>query len=152
MSSLLSPSENDSPAIPNPLPSPQAPKPTRILACVLCQQRKIKCDRKFPCAHCLKQGLQCVPATQARRRRRFPEKDLLRRLAQYEDLLRANNIRFNPLHQTPSTAGKGNDAGADSDSSDDEQSHSHSAASPTPSSKPLDVFDTKCVVTALSFH
>ncbi|CAH0042439.1 unnamed protein product [Clonostachys rhizophaga] len=149
MSSLLSPSENDSPAIPNPLPSPQAPKPTRVLACVLCQQRKIKCDRKFPCAHCLKQGLQCVPATQARRRRRFPEKDLLRRLAQYEDLLRANNIRFNPLHQTPSTAGKGNDAGADSDSSDDEQSHSQSAASPTPSSKPLDVFDTKSIWLAI---
>jgi hypothetical protein len=29
-------------------------KPTRILACVLCQHRKIKCDRSFPCANCIK--------------------------------------------------------------------------------------------------
>lgn len=29
-------------------------KPQRILACVLCQHRKIKCDRTFPCANCLK--------------------------------------------------------------------------------------------------
>ena len=29
-------------------------KPTRILACVLCQHRKIKCDRTFPCANCIK--------------------------------------------------------------------------------------------------
>ena len=28
----------------------------RILACVLCQHRKIKCDRSFPCSNCLKVG------------------------------------------------------------------------------------------------
>ena len=32
-------------------PSTKAP---RILACVLCQHRKIKCDRNFPCANCTK--------------------------------------------------------------------------------------------------
>ena len=31
-----------------------ASKPPRILACVLCQHRKIKCDRHFPCANCTK--------------------------------------------------------------------------------------------------
>lgn len=31
-------------------------KPPRILACVLCQHRKIKCDRNFPCANCVKVG------------------------------------------------------------------------------------------------
>ncbi|KAK4099546.1 hypothetical protein N658DRAFT_429601 [Parathielavia hyrcaniae] len=29
-------------------------KPPRILACILCQGRKIKCDRNFPCANCIK--------------------------------------------------------------------------------------------------
>lgn len=85
----------------NPSPSSQASKPQRILACILCQQRKVKCDRRFPCANCVKARVQCVPATltQRRRRRRFPERDLLDRLRRYEDLLRQNNISFEPLHK-----------------------------------------------------
>lgn len=69
------------------------PKPQRILACVLCQQRKVKCDRKFPCNHCTKAKVQCVPAQQMPRRRRRPtEQELTDRLRQYEALLRKNNI------------------------------------------------------------
>lgn len=72
----------------------------RVLACVLCQQRKVKCDRKFPCANCVRSGAKCVPAALAsrQRRRRFPERELLERLRHYEDLLRQNNIEFEPLH------------------------------------------------------
>lgn len=29
-------------------------KAHRVLACVLCQHRKIKCDRNTPCSNCLK--------------------------------------------------------------------------------------------------
>lgn len=74
----------------------------RVLACVSCQQRKIKCDRHFPCAHCLRGGISCVPASLVprQRRRRFPERDLLQRLRHYEDLLRQNNVDFKPLHPT----------------------------------------------------
>ena len=84
-----------------PFPSSQVSKPQRVLACVLCQQRKVKCGRKFPCANCIKSRAQCVPATlaQRRRRRRFPEGALLERLRKYEDLLRQNNITFEPLHK-----------------------------------------------------
>lgn len=40
-----------------------------------------------------------MPATQARRRRRrFPERELLDRLLKYEHILRQNNINFQPLH------------------------------------------------------
>ena len=83
-----------------------ATKPQRILACVLCQQRKVKCDRKFPCAHCVRNGVQCVPATAAprQRRRRFAERELLERLRYYESLLRQNNVEFKPVHS--SVAGK----------------------------------------------
>lgn len=85
----------------NPTPAhlQHAPKP-RVLACILCQQRKVKCDRNFPCAHCTKAGVQCISAALAprQRRRRFPERELLDRLRHYETLLRQNNIPFEPLH------------------------------------------------------
>lgn len=79
-------------------------KPRRVLACILCQQRKVKCDRQFPCNNCRRTGSQCVPAGQLprERRRRFAERDLLNRLRNYENLLRQNSIDFEPLHP-PST-------------------------------------------------
>lgn len=87
--------------------SPQQPKPQRILACVLCQQRKVKCDRRFPCANCVKARVQCVPATltKPRRRRRFAERDLLDRLHRYEDLLRRNGIPFDALRTDDAGSG-----------------------------------------------
>ncbi|KAI2616771.1 hypothetical protein GGR54DRAFT_221137 [Hypoxylon sp. NC1633] len=86
--------------------SPSAPlsKPQRILACTLCQQRKVKCDRKFPCSNCVKSRAQCVQATANRPRRvkhRFPKQDLLERLRKYEELLNHHNIEFEPLHKDP---------------------------------------------------
>lgn len=80
---------------------PPPPKPQRILACIDCQQRKIKCDRKTPCQNCIKSRTQCVPATQMKRerKRRFPERELLERLRKYEDLLRRNGVGFEPLHK-----------------------------------------------------
>ncbi len=102
-----------------PSPSSQLLKPQRVLACVICQQRKVKCDRKFPCANCIKSQAQCVPATlaQRRRRRRFPERMLLERLRKYEDLLRQHNITFEPLHKDSAREGESLNAqsGYDSD-------------------------------------
>lgn len=75
-------------------------KSKRVLACQVCQQRKVKCDRRFPCSNCIKHGVHCVPATLVprQRRRRFAERELLDRLRYYEDLLQQNNIPFEPLH------------------------------------------------------
>ncbi|KAI1052595.1 hypothetical protein LB507_009867 [Fusarium sp. FIESC RH6] len=64
-------------------------RPPRILACVLCQQRKKKCDRKSPCSFCIKAGIQCIPSTPApKRTRRRPTKELLARLERCEELLK----------------------------------------------------------------
>ncbi|KAL6918984.1 hypothetical protein FSST1_003010 [Fusarium sambucinum] len=83
------------------------PKPHRVLACILCQQRKVKCDRTFPCSTCVKHGVQCVPATQPRpRRRRFPERELLDRLRRYEALMKQNNVKFEPLHDDNNSTAK----------------------------------------------
>ncbi|KAJ4292941.1 hypothetical protein N0V88_005604 [Collariella sp. IMI 366227] len=80
-------------------PSSKLQRPQRVLACVSCQQRKVKCNRRFPCDTCIRAGTQCVPATVPRqRRRRFPERELLARLRGYEDLLRQHHIAFEPLH------------------------------------------------------
>ena len=79
-----------------------AAKPQRVLACVLCQQRKVKCNRIFPCSNCVRSNAQCVPATTRgtrRRHRRLPERELLDRLRHYESLLRQGNINFDPLHR-----------------------------------------------------
>ena len=92
------------------LPSRSRPPATtmkaqRILACVQCQYRKIKCNREFPCSNCIKTGVQCVPANLVpkQRRRRFPERELLDRLRRYEDLLKHHRIQFDPLHPSTST-------------------------------------------------
>ena len=115
-------------------------KPQRVLACVLCQQRKVKCDRKFPCSNCVRSHAQCVPAATLaprQRRRRFPERELLDRLRRYESLLRQNEIKFEPLHKHPSTIEKqSRNAGGRGgyDSPDDEQPGG--VAGPNPSSSP----------------
>ncbi|KAL4911505.1 hypothetical protein BDW74DRAFT_184808 [Aspergillus multicolor] len=72
----------------------------RASACIVCQRRKVKCDRNVPCANCLKSQAQCIPAHQyaQRRKRRFPERELLQRLREYKSLLRQSNVRFVPLH------------------------------------------------------
>lgn len=71
----------------------------RQLACVLCQQRKVKCDRKSPCSNCVRTKAHCVPATLAPRKRRFAERELLQRLRNYEDLLRRNGVEFEPMQE-----------------------------------------------------
>lgn len=62
---------------------------------VLCQQRKVKCDRNEPCANCVKSRIECVsPSTlpPKKRKKRFPEAELLARLRRYEDHLRVSGI------------------------------------------------------------
>ncbi|XWX01624.1 hypothetical protein V2A60_009652 [Cordyceps javanica] len=76
-------------AVPPPPLPPHAHKSPRVLACVLCQHRKIKCDRNTPCSNCLKAGVTCTPSTPApARKRRRPNQDLQERLARCEELLK----------------------------------------------------------------
>lgn len=115
---------------------------SRVLACIVCQQRKVKCDRKFPCANCVKHKVQCVPTTQPRpRRRRFPERQLLDRLRSYEELLRQNKIKFEPLHSNLSSAAKGV-AREESEDSEDEQPESEGGNGSIPS-KPRSEYEAK---------
>ncbi|KAH7413871.1 putative C6 transcription factor [Phaeosphaeria sp. MPI-PUGE-AT-0046c] len=117
MSSELPTPDHSPQDIPTPAHQQQALKP-RVLACILCQQRKVKCDRKFPCSHCIRAGAQCMSAALAprQRKRRFPERELLDRLRHYENLLRQNNIPFEPLHSSelvPGSSGSAHNDGAE---------------------------------------
>ncbi|KAM0328758.1 hypothetical protein ACHAQA_005171 [Verticillium albo-atrum] len=70
----------------------------RVLACVLCQHRKIKCDRNTPCSNCLKANVPCTPSTPAPvRKRRRPNQDLQERLARCEALLKQYANTSGPL-------------------------------------------------------
>ncbi|KAJ5807852.1 hypothetical protein N7474_009121 [Penicillium riverlandense] len=108
-----------SPSKPRSIPDKTHLESPRVLACVFCQQRKVKCDRRFPCSNCIKHRTRCLPAMQRRRKRRFPERELLDRLRKYEDLLRLNNIKFDSLHKT-----KSDESPLARDGSEDEQPES----------------------------
>lgn len=112
----VTPTVSASPGVsPDPCLTPfRVVKSPRVLACILCQQRKVKCDRKFPCANCIKSRIQCVPATPNRRQPRRSEQELSDRLRKYEELLHQNNIPFERLSgelahdDFPFDAGSGN--------------------------------------------
>ncbi|PSS02088.1 fungal-specific transcription factor domain-domain-containing protein [Coniella lustricola] len=78
-------------------------KLTRGHSCVLCQQRKVRCDRNKPCANCVKAGVECkvVPPQPPRRRKKRPhERELFDRLKKYESLLSQHGVDFEPLGQS----------------------------------------------------
>lgn len=137
-------------------PFSQATKPQRVLACVLCQNRKVKCDRKVPCGNCIRSNAQCVPATKlAPRRRRFPEKELLGRLRHYESLLRRNNVKFEPIHRDPSTTEKESPGTRNEDRSNYSPSNEQlvtatggdQSSSPSTTVKSEIMYETKCAIT-----
>ncbi|KAF3767727.1 hypothetical protein M406DRAFT_226655, partial [Cryphonectria parasitica EP155] len=77
-------------------------KLTRGHSCVLCQQRKVRCDKNKPCANCVKAGVECkvVPPQPPRRRKKRPhERELIDRLKKYESLLSQHGVDFEPIGQ-----------------------------------------------------
>jgi hypothetical protein len=76
---------------------PSANRITRGHSCVLCQQRKVKCDKQKPsCGNCIKARAECVPSAPTvprRRKRKIAETDLVGRLRKYELLLKTHGIK-----------------------------------------------------------
>jgi hypothetical protein len=70
-------------------------------SCILCKERKIKCDRSTPCASCIKSAVSCIykaPAPPRRRKRTGSDagekqsEPGKRKIQKYEELLRRNGI------------------------------------------------------------
>ena len=72
-------------------------KITRGHSCILCYQRKVKCDGQRPCSTCRKSQVECISklATAPRRKAKTlaaKEDQLLERLRRYEALLKLHDI------------------------------------------------------------
>ena len=92
----------DLPPSPQRIPAsePAVMKLTRGHSCVLCQQRKVRCDKQKPCANCVKAQVECrvVPPHPPRRRKKKPhERDLIEKLRKYESLLSQHGVSFEPI-------------------------------------------------------
>jgi len=86
--------------VPVPVFDPSVMKLTRGHSCVLCQQRKVRCDKNKPCANCVKAQVECrvVPPQPPRRRKKKPhERELVDRLKKYEALLNQHGVTFEPI-------------------------------------------------------
>lgn len=59
------------------------------LSCVSCRQRKVKCNRIFPCSHCVRAGIECVfPSRKRSRKPRLSrQNELLLRLSKLEEIV-----------------------------------------------------------------
>ena len=83
-------------------------KLTRGHSCVLCQQRKVRCDKNKPCANCVKAQVECrvVPPQPPRRRKKKPqERELVERLRKYEALLSQYGVPYDALGGGGSSGG-----------------------------------------------
>jgi hypothetical protein len=81
-------------------------------SCVLCAQRKVKCDRKDPCSACTKADARCIfaaPPTSRRYRKRYAEENVFTRLKRYEALLKSHGIEATLDGGGPSSEFDGND-------------------------------------------
>lgn len=79
---------------------PESSQVTRGHSCLVCQQRKVKCDGQRPCSTCLKKGEECtagVMSRQSNRRKNKPRvatERLQLRLRHCEEALQAHGIKL----------------------------------------------------------
>ncbi|KAE8441227.1 hypothetical protein EG329_005591 [Mollisiaceae sp. DMI_Dod_QoI] len=87
------------------------PQLRRKHPCVLCQQRKVKCDRNEPCQNCTKARVECIsPLTlpPKKRKRRFPEAELLARIRRYEEALKSYGADIDAINGEGGRSGMSN--------------------------------------------
>lgn len=61
-------------------------------SCVTCRRRKVKCDKKQPCANCVKANIDCIfpsPGRAPRKPRKPQDTELIERLKKLEGVVRS---------------------------------------------------------------
>ncbi|KAL8765009.1 MAG: hypothetical protein Q9203_006766 [Teloschistes exilis] len=79
-------------------------RPLQLHSCVICQRRKVKCDRTDPCSNCAKHRVQCEyrsPAPPKRRKRASPDPDVHAKLKRYEYILQRHGVSPEELNDKP---------------------------------------------------
>jgi hypothetical protein len=93
---------DDKDSSPSSQPTPPSAPESELhpFSCILCKQRKIRCDKHHPCQNCTKARAQCIfraPAPPRRGKRKPPEANLLARLKRYEDMLQGLGVSIEKL-------------------------------------------------------
>lgn len=52
------------------IPTSRVPGQQQEYSCILCKQRKVRCDRGNPCSGCVRAGVDCVPGVRQPYKRR----------------------------------------------------------------------------------
>ncbi|KAL9576276.1 MAG: hypothetical protein Q9212_007235 [Teloschistes hypoglaucus] len=79
-------------------------RPLQVHSCVICQRRKVKCDRSDPCSNCVKHRVQCEyrsPAPPKRRKRASPDPDVHAKLKRYENILQRHGVNPEEVYDKP---------------------------------------------------
>lgn len=66
--------------------------PIHHRSCVTCRRRKVRCDKRHPCANCSKASIDCVfpnPGRAPRKTRKPPDTELLARLRRLEGVVQS---------------------------------------------------------------
>ncbi|KAL9027123.1 MAG: hypothetical protein Q9196_004309 [Gyalolechia fulgens] len=77
-------------------------------SCVVCQRRKVKCDRANPCSNCVRHKVECefrAPAPPRRRKRQSPDPHIHAKLRRYEDILQKYGVKPEDLNGGPDLHG-----------------------------------------------
>lgn len=84
--------------------------------CIFCQKRKVKCDRNYPCGNCKRASTECISPTSLppkKRKRRFPEAELLAKIRRYEHHLKKCGADLDAINsESPPPASKEEKEGA----------------------------------------
>lgn len=62
-----------------------------VRSCVTCRRRKVRCDKRHPCANCTRNNVECIfpgPGRAPRRARKAPDSELLARLRKLEGVVK----------------------------------------------------------------
>ena len=70
MASTSQPTAPEAVAAATPAPQARTPGSQQEYSCVLCKQRKVRCDRLNPCSSCVRAGVSCLPGVRQPYKRR----------------------------------------------------------------------------------
>lgn len=71
-------------------------------SCVTCRRRKVKCDKKVPCSHCIRGNIECIfpgPGRAPRKSRKPADAELLERLRRLEGVVSSLNAQVEEHEQ-----------------------------------------------------
>lgn len=87
-----SPQDTHPPTAPTTVNGHHPPPLLNPRSCTTCRKRKVRCDKRHPCANCSKANVECIfpgPGRAPRRSRKPPDTELLARLRRLEGVVQS---------------------------------------------------------------